>query len=213
MKADEITVYVTSSGIKAASGECSSCQSHLFLLNPVSTIRKHTPSPSSLLLLDAPSLLHAAPRRIWLIKRRNPGQKCFQNTCGWKPVTRNTAKPGADAEKAFAYLCIWLARNPCWVDLRGELGMGARSCWGWQLGMPRRPPRARPRAPAWVCMSGSGCPVALLPGYRSGNDDLKMKQGKSRCRSGLQPETGARLRGSEPQLVGTYWARCDPSFS
>lgn len=38
-EADEITVYVTSFGTKAASGECLSCQSHLFLLNPVLTTR------------------------------------------------------------------------------------------------------------------------------------------------------------------------------
>lgn len=94
--------------------------------------KKHFPSHSSLLLPDAPSSLHAAPRRLWPLKRRNLQQKSFQNTCGWKLTTRNAAKPGADAEKCFVYLCIQLAPNPCRVDLHYELVMGARNCWAWE---------------------------------------------------------------------------------
>lgn len=79
-------------------------------------------------------------------------------------------------------------------------GFASQACggerWGWQPGMPSR----SPCAPAWVCVSGSGSPVALLPCSRSRNDDLKMKQGKKTARKRSQPESASR-------------AHCHPSFS
>lgn len=78
---------------------------------------KQSPPRSLLLLLDASSSLHAEPRRIRPLKSRNPGQKSFQNTCGLKWMTRNTAKPGAGPEEAFAYLCNRLVQWICILSL------------------------------------------------------------------------------------------------
>lgn len=142
---DEIAVYATSFGIKAASGECWSCQSNLFLLNPVSTIRNalHHSSHSCCRMLIA-----CSSQEDLTLTKQESSSKVLPTYLWQTLMTQNTAKPGESFHLPLHSACT----KPVFCGFALRAYDGSKDAVAWDAALV---PTCSLQRSCWVCTSFS----------------------------------------------------------